>query len=164
MSHFLHEPDDSLSRPLADESATRALGAALAPVLETGLTIYLRGDLGAGKTTLVRGLLESLGHAGPVRSPTYTLIEPYVISKLNLYHFDFYRFTDPQEFLDAGLEEYFAGDGVCLVEWPEQADGFIPAADIEIHLEIQDAGRQATLIALNERGRRCLKRIAPPPQ
>ncbi len=164
MTDIQHVPDDSPSSALADEAATRALGAVLAPALEAGLTIYLRGDLGAGKTTLVRGMLEALGHCGAVRSPTYTLIEPYLVSKLNFYHFDFYRFTEPEEFLDAGLEEYFAKDAVCLVEWPELAAPFVPAADLEIRLETQGDGRRASLIALTERGRRCLSRTAPLPR
>ena len=160
MTDIQHAPDDSPSCTLPDEAATRALGASLAPAMEAGLTIYLRGDLGAGKTTFVRGLLEALGHSGAVRSPTYTLVEPYVVSKLNLYHFDFYRFTDPEEFLDAGLEEYFSGDGVCLVEWPDLAAPFVPAADLEIRLEPQGDGRHASLVALTERGRTCLSRTA----
>lgn len=147
---------------LADEAATRALGAALAPALLPGLTIYLLGDLGAGKTTLVRGLLEGLGHRGAVRSPTYTLIEPYAVSKLNLYHFDFYRFTDPEEFVDAGLEEYFGGDGVCLVEWPDKGAPFAPPADLEIQLEPEGEGRSAVLRAVSERGHACLNAIKLP--
>ena len=160
MTDIQHAPDDSPSCTLPDEAATRALGASLAPAMEAGLTIYLRGDLGAGKTTFVRGLLEALGHSGAVRSPTYTLVEPYVVSNLNLYHFDFYRFTDPEEFLDAGLEEYFSGDGVCLVEWPDLAAPFVPPADLEIRLEPQGDGRHASLVALTDRGRTCLSRTA----
>lgn len=163
MTHINHAPDDSPSRLLPDEAATRALGAALVPAMVPGLTIYLRGDLGAGKTTLVRGLLEGLGHCGAVRSPTYTLIEPYTVSNLNFYHFDFYRFTDPEEFLDAGLDEYFAGDGVCLVEWPDLAAPLVPPADFEIRLEPEGEGRRASLVALTERGRTCLSRIRPLP-
>nr|WP_183638520.1 tRNA (adenosine(37)-N6)-threonylcarbamoyltransferase complex ATPase subunit type 1 TsaE [Niveibacterium umoris] len=162
----MHGPDDSRSndpaRLLADEAATRALGAAIAPGLAPGLTIYLLGDLGAGKTTLVRGLLEALGHRGAVRSPTYTLIEPYAISNLNLYHFDFYRFTDPEEFVDAGLEEYFGEQGVCLVEWPDKGAPFVPPADLEISLEPEGDGRLARLRARSERGDACLSRITLP--
>jgi len=181
-----HPADDSeaeanapLRLPLADASATENLGASLASTLAPGLVIYLRGDLGAGKTTLVRGLLRALGHAGNVKSPTYTLIEPYVVSRLDLYHFDFYRFSFPEEYLDAGLDEYFAGHGVCLVEWPDRAAPYLPRPDLEIHLEIcravgqMEAGesREASLRALTEAGRSCLSALtatlsppaSPPP-
>src|SRR5512137_665822 len=121
---------------LSDETATLALGAALASCAQPGLVIWLDGDLGAGKTTLVRGLLRALGDTGPVKSPTYALVEIHVVSGLNLYHFDFYRFSQPEEYLDAGLDEYFAGDGVCLVEWPEQAVPYLPAADLRIRLTV----------------------------
>jgi tRNA threonylcarbamoyladenosine biosynthesis protein TsaE len=104
----------------------KALGAALAPRAAPGLQIWLQGNLGMGKTTLTRGLLRGLGHEGKVKSPTYTLIEPYVVSRLDLYHFDFYRFNSPDEYLDAGLDEYFAGEGVCIVEWPDKACPICP--------------------------------------
>lgn len=151
---------------LADPAATEGLGASLGPALAPGLVIYLRGDLGAGKTTLVRGLLRALGHTGNVKSPTYTLIEPYVVSRLDLYHFDFYRFSFPEEYLDAGLDEYFAGHGVCLVEWPDRAAPFVPPPDLEIVLEVAGEGRRGTLRAVTEAGRPCLSAIAttrPPP-
>lgn len=158
----------SLNLQLADPTATEGLGASLGPTLVPGLVIYLRGDLGAGKTTLVRGLLRALGHTGNVKSPTYTLIEPYVVSRLDLYHFDFYRFSFPEEYLDAGLDEYFAGHGVCLVEWPDRAAPFVPPPDLEIVMEVAGEGRRATLRAVTEAGRSCLSAIAttlprPPP-
>lgn len=143
---------------LPDATATESLGAALAAALEPGLVIWLSGDLGAGKTTLARGLLRALGHEGNVKSPTYTLIEPYTVSRISLYHFDFYRFTNPDEFLDAGLEEYFHGDGVCLVEWADKALPYVPRPDLEIHLQIEGDGRRACLLAHSERGRKCLTR------
>ncbi|MFA9440509.1 tRNA (adenosine(37)-N6)-threonylcarbamoyltransferase complex ATPase subunit type 1 TsaE [Uliginosibacterium sp. sgz301328] len=153
----IHAPDDSAKvLYLQDESATEALGAWLADVVEPGLVIWLSGDLGAGKTTLTRGLLRALGHAGSVKSPTYTLIEPYVVSKIPLYHFDFYRFSDPEEFLDAGLEEYFAGDAVCLVEWADKAGPYVPRPDIEIRLVVEGNGRRAECRGVSERGRACL--------
>ncbi|HUW37567.1 MAG TPA: tRNA (adenosine(37)-N6)-threonylcarbamoyltransferase complex ATPase subunit type 1 TsaE [Rhodocyclaceae bacterium] len=152
------EHDDTrLSLPLADEAATLALGAALAPALVPGLVIALEGDLGAGKTTLVRGLLRALGHEGRVKSPTYTFVELYAISRLNLYHFDFYRFNQPEEYLDAGLDEYFQGDGVCLVEWPERAGGYLPPADLRLRLAIVAQGRVAEIVAASSRGRACLQ-------
>lgn len=159
MIDVLHPADDNgagLKRHLPAEADTAALGAALAAALCPGLVIYLQGDLGAGKTTLVRALLRALGHRGHVKSPTYTLIEPYVVSRLDLYHFDFYRFTSPDEFIDAGLDEYFAGRGVCLVEWPDKAQPYVPPADLDISLTYAGSGRHAELGARTEAGRRCL--------
>ncbi|HTY04626.1 MAG TPA: tRNA (adenosine(37)-N6)-threonylcarbamoyltransferase complex ATPase subunit type 1 TsaE [Rhodocyclaceae bacterium] len=146
---------------LPDESATVALGAALAPEMRPGLVIFLEGDLGAGKTTFVRGLLRALGETGPVKSPTYTLVEIHVVSGLNLYHFDFYRFNEPEEYLDAGLDEYFGADAVCLVEWPERARPYLPAADLSIRLELCGGGRSARIEAASEQGRTCLTNFAP---
>lgn len=145
---------------LPDEAATLALGARLAHALQGGLTIWLQGNLGAGKTTLVRGLLKGLGHAGKVKSPTYTLVEPYVISGLYLYHFDLYRFADPEEWEAAGFRDYFNSQSVCLVEWPEQAAELMPGPDIEISLTPSGAGRTATLEAKSEIGKRCLERYS----
>ena len=100
---------------------TELLGSRLAALLRPGDVVAYCGDLGAGKTTLVRAMLRALGHTGPVKSPTYTLVEVYVVSSIYWYHFDFYRFNDPEEFVDAGLGEYFRSDSVCLVEWPDKA-------------------------------------------
>jgi tRNA threonylcarbamoyladenosine biosynthesis protein TsaE len=129
--------------------------------VQPGLVIWLDGDLGAGKTTLVRGLLRALGDKGPVKSPTYALVEIHVVSGLNLYHFDFYRFNQPEEYLDAGLDEYFAGDGVCLVEWPEQASPYLPAADLHIRLSVEGDGRLARIESGSDRGEQCLTNSAP---
>jgi len=145
-----------LTTILPDESATLALGAALAEVLAPGLTIYLRGELGAGKTTLVRGLLRALGYQGPVKSPTYTLVELYEVSRLNLHHFDFYRFRDPREWTDAGFRESFNGRTVSLVEWPERAEGWLPPADIVIVLESHGTGRKAALTSNSLPGQKTL--------
>jgi len=144
---------------LPDETATRALGARLARVIEPGLALYFHGDLGSGKTTLARGLLRGLGYQGRVRSPTYTLVELYTISRLNLYHFDFYRFKDPEEWRDAGFNEYFNDASVCLVEWPEKAAGLLPAADLDIALALAGDGRDLRVCAGTERGKACLHRL-----
>ena len=144
---------------LPDEAATLALGACLARALEPGLVIYLDGDLGSGKTTLVRGALRGLGYAGNVKSPTYTLVELYAISRLNLHHFDFYRFSQPEEYLDAGLDEYFQGGAVCLVEWPDKAGDYLVPADLRVALAVADIGRRADVIALTAAGRSCLSRL-----
>jgi tRNA threonylcarbamoyladenosine biosynthesis protein TsaE len=148
-----------IARFLADENGTAQLGAELAMALRPGLVVYLRGDLGAGKTTLVRAILRGLGHQGKVKSPTYTLVESYVVSSLNLYHFDLYRFADPEEWEGLGFREYFNPATVCLVEWPEKAAGFLPPPDVEISLGIHDGGREVELNAATEAGRQCLIRL-----
>ena len=149
-----------MTRFLPDESATLAFGAALAHALTPGLTIYLVGDLGAGKTTLVRGVLRGLGYMGKVKSPTYTLVELYTVSSLYLYHFDFYRFADPREWVDAGFREHFNPDTVCLVEWPEKAGEFLPVPDVRIVLLVAENGRSLQAIAETEAGKKCLARVA----
>ena len=149
---------------LPDEPATLALGAAIARVLAAGVGIHLCGDLGAGKTTLSRGILRGLGFEGRVKSPTYTLVELYVISKLNLYHFDFYRFNDPEEWNDAGFRDLFNGTNICLVEWPEKAGELLPPPDLKILLAPSPSmGRSASIQAHTPRGRSLLQALAFPP-
>jgi tRNA threonylcarbamoyladenosine biosynthesis protein TsaE len=150
----------ALKTILPDETATLALGAALARCLEPGLTVYLRGDLGAGKTTLVRGVLRALGHQGAVKSPTYALVELYEVSRLNLHHFDFYRFRDPREWIDAGFRESFNGRNVSLIEWPERAGGLLPPADVDIALALHETGRSAALTSSSPAGQKCLALLA----
>lgn len=144
---------------LPDEEATLALGAAIAPLLQPGVVIYLEGDLGAGKTTLVRGVLRALGHAGAVKSPTYALVELYKLSRLDLHHFDFYRFHDPREWIDAGFRESFNGRIVSLIEWPRKAGGLLPPADLEITLEPSRTGRSASLRSTSPAGDAMLARL-----
>ncbi len=134
-----------------------ALGAKLAAYITPGLTVYLYGNLGAGKTTLVRGLLRALGHTGRVKSPTYTLVEPYELSGLTLHHYDLYRMNDPREWLDAGFRDDFSGTIACIVEWPEKAAGLLPEPDVEIHIDMDGEGRKAGLSGLTARGRDFLR-------
>ena len=148
-----------LTRQLATEADTLAFGAALAPGLRPGTVIYLSGELGAGKTTLARGLLHALGVKERVKSPTYTLVEPYTISSLYLYHFDFYRLRYTDEWVDAGFREHFNGDAVCLVEWPEKAGRQLPAPDVTIEMAVAGDGRSVTITAETEAGRNCLMRL-----
>ncbi len=152
-------PCAALRFDLPDEAATLALGGLLAGALEAGLNLWLRGDLGAGKTTLTRGVLRQLGFTGRVKSPTYTLVELYELSRFNLYHFDLYRFADPDEWEDAGFRDYFNADSVCLVEWPEKAGGQLPPPDLRLRFEIHDVGRTVWIEALTEAGSACLGRL-----
>jgi len=128
----------------------------LAEGLVPGMRVYFRGELGTGKTSLIRGMLRRLGVTGAVKSPTYALVELYVLSRLDLYHFDFYRITDPREFEDAGFPAYFRGRGVCLVEWPERAGEVLPTPDIELTLAYSGTGRKIDVCAYSENGERCL--------
>jgi tRNA threonylcarbamoyladenosine biosynthesis protein TsaE len=148
---------------LKDEAGTLALGASLAASLAPGLTIYLHGDLGAGKTTLTRALLHAAGHQGHVKSPTYTLAEPYTVQiagePTEVIHFDLYRMGSPEEFLDAGFREYFNHQTICIIEWPEKAGDLLPAPDIELTLAMHGTGRQVEFQALSEQGSVCLDRL-----
>lgn len=150
----MHGDDDTARCQchLVDEAATLAFGARLARELEAGMILYLEGDLGAGKTTLVRGLLRALGHGGRVKSPTYTLAEAYSLPAFDLYHFDLYRLHDPREWLDAGFRDLADDGAVTLVEWPEKAAGWLPAPDVVIRLRIRDDGRDAECEAASPRG------------
>lgn len=154
--------DNSLGL-LPDEAATLALGGRLARALSAGTVLYLYGELGAGKTTLTRGLLTALGHSGRVKSPTYTLVESYPLPPLTVHHFDLYRMADPLEWEDAGFRDYFSPDTVCLIEWPDKAAGLLPPADLELTLAIIDEGRRFSLNALTDKGRVCLTRLTTPP-
>ena len=149
----------ALTRFLPEESDTLAFGAELARHLEPGMVIYLSGELGAGKTTLARGILRGLGYEGRVKSPSFALVEPYKLSRLYLYHFDFYRFASPQELGEAGFREYFNPGSACLVEWPENAAGLLPAADVKSTMKIVGSGRRLEIDADTEIGRRCIEKL-----
>lgn len=138
-------PVSALSSVVLDsEAATLRFGAALATCLPASLVVWLEGDLGAGKTTLVRGILRGLGYQGAVKSPTYTLVERYDTARGTVSHFDLYRFTTPEEWLDAGLDELIDGHSVVLIEWPRQAEGFAPTPDLTITLTPAQTGRILT--------------------
>ena len=158
---------------LPDLEATHALAGQLAPHLAPGLRIGLRGGLGAGKTTFVRALLSALGHRGRVRSPTFTLHEPYQVGERTIHHFDLYRFADPAEWVDAGFDELLNGPALSLIEWPEQAQGVLPPTDIDLLLEPMNpdgppalarandapetAPRRVRLTAQTDKGQACLR-------
>lgn len=149
---------------LTNEQATLDAGARFSSCLESGINVYLHGDLGAGKTTFVRGVLRGLGFSGKVKSPTYTLVEPYSLliqqKPLDFYHFDLYRFADEEEWEAAGFREYFNLHSVCLVEWPDKAGHLIPQADIDVYLSLAGEGRTLQLKANTTAGKKCLERYA----
>ena len=160
----MHKKDDTprCRRHPPDEAATLAFGALLAGELAPGLTFYLEGDLGAGKTTLVRGMLRALGYGGRVKSPTYTLAETYSLPEFELYHFDLYRMHDPREWLDAGFRDVSDGRAVSLIEWPEKAAGWLPAPDVIIRLTIADDAREIECQAASLRGAHYLETCCTP--
>lgn len=123
------------------------------------MRIYLSGELGSGKTALVRGVLRALGYAGRVKSPSYALLESYVVSSIYLYHFDFYRLQSSQEWADAGFEEAFDSGGVCLVEWPENAEELLPQPDVSIAFVPAATGRRVLIGAYTDTGVRCVSAL-----
>ncbi len=144
-----------------NEEALVALGSRLAPLVCAPMVIYLRGGLGAGKTTFCRALLRALGHQGAVKSPTYTLVESYSLPGFSVHHFDLYRLRDPEELEFLGVRDYFAPDSLCLVEWPEQGEGILPPADLEAELiRCSPEARDVRLVARSEAGRQLLAGLA----
>ena len=149
---------------LADESATIAMGKKLADIvkrsLKQGLVVYLYGDLGAGKTTLTRGFVQGMGHNGHVKSPTYTLVEPYELNEWLVYHFDLYRLSDPEELEYMGIRDYFADNCCCFIEWPEKGHGMIKAPDLQINLAYSDEQRTLSIQAKTALGEQVLTALA----
>ncbi|NLY64220.1 MAG: tRNA (adenosine(37)-N6)-threonylcarbamoyltransferase complex ATPase subunit type 1 TsaE [Alcaligenaceae bacterium] len=158
--------DNFLTVYLPDETSTDRLAQALASTIKpeiskgysnkpeagTGGRIHLKGDLGAGKTSFARAFLRAMGVTGRIKSPTYALLESYKVSSLYLYHFDFYRFSDSNEWQDAGFRENLLEDAIVLIEWAEKAGSSLPAPDIELSLSYASSGRNAQIQAFSERG------------
>ena len=140
-----------------DEDAMKRLGASLARGSSTGGVIFLIGELGSGKTTLVRGLLRALGHKAAVRSPTFTLIEPYELSQHTVFHFDLYRLADPEELEYLGVRDYLHDEVLCVVEWPERGEGVLPEPDLVVTIEYEDGARSVELLARSPRGEHMLR-------
>ncbi len=144
---------------LADEAETVKTGTQLAEVIKPPLILFLEGDLGAGKTTFSRGLIQSLGHPGAVKSPTYTLVEPYELGTLKVFHFDLYRLRDPEELEFTGFRDCFSNDSLCIVEWPDRGQGWLPRADMHIEIQYTDTGRKLVMEAGTESGEALLKQL-----
>ncbi|MCC2597392.1 tRNA (adenosine(37)-N6)-threonylcarbamoyltransferase complex ATPase subunit type 1 TsaE [Pusillimonas sp. MFBS29] len=153
----------TVSTYLSNEEETSALAEQLSmlacgkhPVAgdtQPGGRIHLRGDLGAGKTSFARAFLRAAGITGRIKSPSYALLESYNVSNLYFYHLDFYRFSDPREWLDAGFRDILQKNAIVLIEWPEQAGALLPSPDLDIHLEYADSGRRASLTAHSDKGK-----------
>lgn len=143
-----------------DETTMLAWANKVASSLKGGLVVHLEGTLGMGKTTLTRGLIQGLGHQGAVKSPTYTLVEPYELADCTAYHFDLYRLADPEELEFMGVRDYFADTTVCLIEWPEKGEGILPPADVVIEITPWEQGRQLTCHSHTAKGHVALEHWA----
>jgi tRNA threonylcarbamoyladenosine biosynthesis protein TsaE len=141
-----------IEKEVYGEEAMEKLGEAFSSSLRVGAVVYLDGDLGMGKTTLVRGVLRGLKYQGPVKSPTYTIVEPYELEGLEAFHFDLYRVTDPEELEYMGIRDYFNDGGLCLIEWAEMGEGVLPEADIIVSLSLINQGRHVSFEAKTLKG------------
>jgi len=151
---------DLLKTTLPDKEATLQFGQQLAQHLPGGCVVYFHGELGAGKTTLVRGILQGMGHQGRVKSPTYTLVEAYQFKESMVCHFDLYRLADPEELEYMGIRDYFSQNAILLVEWPERGGDFLPSADVDINLAYIDHGRSIVCKAGSQKGKDCFQLIS----
>ena len=151
-------PETSYCAATAADMET--LGAALSPTLLPGLVLFFHGNLGAGKTTFVRGILRGLGYTGAVKSPTFTLVEPYSFADFNVNHFDLYRLNDPEELEFLGLRDYLEGNSVCLVEWAERGMGLLPTPDVDIVIETEETGRVVRFTSHTANGAALLHALA----
>lgn len=145
-----------LLKSLAD---TKNLAQRISQIINPNFVITLNGGLGAGKTTLVREILYALGITGSIKSPTFTYVEPYKLHDTEIYHFDLYRFSSPDEWFDLGFDEYFLNSYLCFIEWAEKADGLIPVADWAISLDVYDTIHECIIVAFTDKGRQCLKSL-----
>ncbi|OOF53825.1 tRNA (adenosine(37)-N6)-threonylcarbamoyltransferase complex ATPase subunit type 1 TsaE [Rodentibacter genomosp. 2] len=155
---------NELTQYIPDESTMLRFGKKLAETIlkchtERAVILYFNGDLGAGKTTLTRGIVQGLGFQGNVKSPTYTLVEEYNIAGKMIYHFDLYRLADPEELEFMGIRDYFAKDSICLIEWAEKGDGILPPADLLVNIDYYDDARNITLIAQNALGGQIIQQL-----
>ncbi|GGW64585.1 tRNA (adenosine(37)-N6)-threonylcarbamoyltransferase complex ATPase subunit type 1 TsaE [Alishewanella tabrizica] len=150
-TYFQGSSLQSLSVQLHTEAETLALAQRLATLLHGGLVVFLQGGLGAGKTTFCRGIIQALGHNGNVKSPTYTLVEPYELAGLQVYHFDLYRLHDAEELEFMGIRDYFTAQSLCLVEWPERGEGSLPQPDLTVTLGFEAEQRTLVLTAHHAR-------------
>ncbi|OOF88157.1 tRNA (adenosine(37)-N6)-threonylcarbamoyltransferase complex ATPase subunit type 1 TsaE [Rodentibacter ratti] len=155
---------NELTRYIPDESTMLRFGKKLADTIlsshaKRAVILYLNGDLGAGKTTLTRGMVQGLGFQGKVKSPTYTLVEEYDIAGKMIYHFDLYRLADPEELEFMGIRDYFVKDAICLIEWAEKGEGILPPADLLVNIDYYDDARNMTLVAQNALGEQILQQL-----
>ena len=154
---------NQITFPLCDEDATVNMGNKLANLIKqldlNSLVVFLNGDLGAGKTTLTRGFVQGMGHTGNVKSPTYTLVEPYDLAPWQVFHFDLYRLSDPEELEYMGIRDYFAEKTCCFIEWPEKGVGLLAKEDLIINLEYDNEQRLITLVAKTSAGDDILKNL-----
>ena len=140
------------------EEAMVRFGQKLGTSLSCGV-VYLFGELGAGKTTLCRGILRSKGYQGAVKSPTYTLVEPYILEHIDLYHFDLYRLSDPEELEFMGIRDYLLPKNLCVIEWPQMGEGILPEADIEVSISVDGTGRKVRITSFSESGEDVVKQL-----
>lgn len=155
---------NELTQYIPDESTMLRFGKKLAEAIvrchaERAVILYFNGDLGAGKTTLTRGMVQGLGYKGNVKSPTYTLVEEYNIAGKMIYHFDLYRLADPEELEFMGIRDYFAKDCICLIEWAEKGEGILPPADLFVNIDYYDDARNITLIAKDALGEQIIQQL-----